>query len=514
VNRRPPRRVVVRRLAPLATAFVLLASPARAALTGAAGLAAVYDSILGARFDAVDRQLEQACPPAPGEACAALRVVSMWWRILLDPESRLLDGHLTDLADTAIAANEAWTKREPARAEAWFYLAGSYAPLVQWRVLRGETLAAARDGKKIKDALERALRLDPALDDAYFGIGLYHYYADVAPTTAKIVRWLLFLPGGDRVKGLREMRQARQRGALVRGEADYQLHLIYLWYEHDTPRALQLLEDLDKQFPANPVFLERQAVVYDEWLHDHPASASAWQTLLDRARAGRVGHQAVVETRARVGLATQLDDVYETDRAIEQLRAVVDISPRVGSRAAHSRAWLQLGLFYDRMGQREQAIDAYTTALDQAPRDDSATRARSRAGLRETPDRTARVAYRLSLEGWRAFERGALDPAAAALQRAIALGPADEVARYRYARVLAARGDTMQARAALEIVIAAPSAPPIALAGALVEYAHLLERAGDRGRAIEMYRRGEQIVGSHTRTRDDARAALKRLGAS
>ena len=121
----------------------------------------------------------------------------------------------TELAASTIAANEAWTRREPQRAEAWFYLAGAYAPRVQWRVLRGERLGAARDGNTIRDALERALQLDPTLNDAYFGIGLYHYYADVAPAAAKILRWLLFLPGGDRVMGLREMLQARDKGELL-----------------------------------------------------------------------------------------------------------------------------------------------------------------------------------------------------------------------------------------------------------------------------------------------------------
>ena len=32
-----------------------------------------------------------------------------------------------------------------------------------------------------------------------------------------------------------------RRGRLLQGEADYQLHVIYLWYERQTPRALQLL---------------------------------------------------------------------------------------------------------------------------------------------------------------------------------------------------------------------------------------------------------------------------------
>ena len=48
--------------------------------------------------------------------------------------------------------------------------------------------------------------------DAHFGIGIYQYYADVAPAAAKLLRWLLLLPGGDRVKGLQRDRQdARER---------------------------------------------------------------------------------------------------------------------------------------------------------------------------------------------------------------------------------------------------------------------------------------------------------------
>ena len=196
-----------------------VATPARAALTEGPRLAAIYDSILRARFGQAEQRLVQACPPAPVEACRALAIVALWWQILLDPESRRLDARLERAAAAAIAAAEAWTRREPGRAEAWFYLAGAYAPLVQWRVLRAERLAAAREGKKIKDALERALALDATLHDAYFGIGLYHYYADVAPAALKVVRWLLLLPGGDRVQGLREMLQARDARRAPRGRS-------------------------------------------------------------------------------------------------------------------------------------------------------------------------------------------------------------------------------------------------------------------------------------------------------
>ena len=280
----------------------MLASPAEARLTEPSRLAAIYDVILAAQFDRVDAVRKQACPPAPVEACAALDVVSLWWQIQITPESKALDRRFEQLAAATIAATEAWTKREPNRGEAWFYLAGSYGPLVQWRVLRGQRLAAARQGKQIKDALERALQLDPGLDDAHFGIGLYHYYADVAPAAAKILRWLLFLPGGDRVKGLEEMRQARQRGVFVRGEADYQLHLVYLWYEHKPQQALELLKDLDARYPTNPLFLQKIAEVNDTYVHDRQASVIAWRILIERARDRRVYNAPQVETRARDAL--------------------------------------------------------------------------------------------------------------------------------------------------------------------------------------------------------------------
>ena len=282
------------------------ATPASATLTEAPRLAAIYDAILDARFEEVDTLLKQACPPAPDGACQALRVVSLWWQIQIDPESRLLDRRFTELATSTIAANEAWTRREPQRAEAWFYLSGAYAPRVQWRILRGERLGAVRDGKRIKDALERALQLDPTLNDAYFGIGLYHYYADVAPTAAKILRWLLFLPGGDRVMGMREMLQARDKGELLRGEADFQLHAVYLWYEHKTAEALNLLERLDVRYPHNPLFVERIAEARSIYLHDHAASALAWRALLERAQANSVYLSRTIEMRARESLEREL----------------------------------------------------------------------------------------------------------------------------------------------------------------------------------------------------------------
>ena len=231
--------------------------------------------------------LRRTCPPAPAEACQVLDAVSVWWQIQLDPQNTSRDEQFQSRVDASIAATEAWVKREPRRAEAWFYVGGAYGARAQWRVLRVERLGAARDGKQIKESLEKALVLDPRLQEAYFGIGLYHYYADVAPAAAKVLRWLLWLPGGNKVQGMQEMLRARDNGALMRDEADYQLHIIDLWYEKQPQLALELLQQLRDRHPRNPLFPQLIADVQDErYLHDLTASLRS-VTGAARCRKGR-----------------------------------------------------------------------------------------------------------------------------------------------------------------------------------------------------------------------------------
>jgi hypothetical protein len=306
----------------------LLISPAAAQeLTGEAQLGRVYDAIFDARFDDVPQLLERTCPPAPAEGCQLLDAVGVWWQIQLDPASVAHDTQFQSRVDAAIASADVWTKREPQRAEAWFYLGGAYGARAQWKVLRRERLGAARDGKHIKDALERALALDPRLQEAYFGIGLYHYYADVAPAAAKMLRWLLLLPGGDKTEGMQEMMRAREHAELLGDEADYQLHIIYLWYEKQPQRALALLARLRDRHARNPLFPQLIAQVQDVYLHDLPASLRTWRSLLDAARAHRVAYSELAEMRARLGIASVLERLDDDTGAIEQLRAVVAAKP-------------------------------------------------------------------------------------------------------------------------------------------------------------------------------------------
>ena len=396
--------------------------------------------------------------------------VSHWWQLQGDPLDRRGDGDFERRANAAIAAAEAWTAAEPATAEAWFYLGAAYSTRVQWRVLRGQRLAAARDGKRIKDALERALSLDPGLQDAYFGIGLYHYYADVAPVAARMLRWLLLLPGGDRAAGLREMLRGRDGARLLRDEADYQLQTVYVWYEKRPEEALKIARRLQERHPRNPVFAQAVAEIEDVHLSDYASSLRTWQALLADARGERVAWAELTEVRARLGLALQLDRLGETDTAIDHLRALLaGPDAPAGARAIARR---QLDVALDRM---------------KAP------------------------AYRLSIEGWRALERGDTAAATQALDRSLALAADDQVTRYRKARLLLALRSERAAIEALEAVIASPRTPPHIYAAACLDAAQAHERQGTIARAVELYELTVAAFGVDPRARSTAERALARL---
>ncbi|MFL6279958.1 MAG: hypothetical protein ACJ731_07600 [Vicinamibacterales bacterium] len=482
------------------------------AIRGVDGLARAYDFILEARFDQADAELRRACGPAPPEACDVLNATAIWWKILLDPESRDLDDEFSAAVDRAIANTEAWTDRAPDDAEAWFYKGGAYAARVQWRVLRDEKLSAARDGKSIKLALERAIELDSTLEDAYFGIGMYKYYADVAPAAAKFLRFLLLLPGGDRREGLEQMLRARSRGKLLQGEADYQLHVIYLWYERQTPRAIQLLQSLHERYPGNPLFLSQIAEIQDIYQHDITASLATWQSLLAAAREQRSNAPVLSEVEARIGIAKQLEALHQTDDAIEMLQSVIALHS-AAPYGSLPLAYLKLGEAYDRIGARVSALDAYRAAIAASVSPDPHdVRRHSAEHIRRAPEAKRAEAYRLSLEGWRRLEHNDVQGAANALISSLALNGSDPVARYRYGRLQQARKDDAEALAQFEHAIrGARTCPAPILGNAYLEAARVLERLGRRAEAVSYYTTATTLFGASADTRASATRALTRL---
>ena len=246
--------------------------------------------------------------------------------------------------------------------------------------------------------------------------------------------------------------------------------------------------------------------------HDVTASLASWRGLLADAQAKRVTFAELAEVRARLGIARHLDTLALTDDAIEQLERVVALKPEAPF-SSLALAQLRLGEAHDRLNARAEAQAAYRSAARLAPADDPLHIKRQAAdGLRKAPNAHHAEAFRLSLHGWRAFERKDLASAATAFARSIELNPRDPVAHYRYGRLLEARRNDDGALAHFAIAIRDDRAAPAPITGeAYLESARIHERAGRRDEAIAAYGVASTFFGAANTTHAAAARALARL---
>lgn len=486
-----------------------LAATATAAppLSGLPTLTRAYDATLDARFEDAASEL-RACRGAPPEACEVVDLARRQWEILIDPADRSRDAAALAAIEQALERARLWTEREPRRAEAWFYQGAALGVRIQLRVLRGQHLAAARDGRAIKEALERSLALDPGFADADLALGLYEFYAGVAPRALRLLGRLLLLPGGDRARGLERLERASARSSLVAREADYQRHLVYLWYERRYEDGLGLLEQLVSRYPHNPLFGLEWGDGLETYLRRTEDSRDAYERIIERFDQSPTGLPRALRTRAVLGLATRLDGLAETDRALDLLSAVT--SADAPDRWT-TQAWLALGRAARRLGDSGRSEEAFRRAALRASSEAGSLVQEVRRARRERVDPIHARAYRLALQGWRVAQAGDLARGTEMIARALRDHPTDAAARSRLGDCLAKLGRDDAAHAAYEQVLSDTRAAPYLIARTALASALLFESRGDASAARARFEHARDAFGASRATRVHAVEGLARL---
>jgi hypothetical protein len=258
---------VVRRILLLFVA--LLAPPAHAGgLTLSPQAQQALDRIYGGDADtgiAIARDVELANPQSPvgflleGEAlwweafCEACEI--KWgqfdaWHRAKKPE----DNAYFALADKAINLAQAQIATSET-AEMHVYAGLGYALKARLYSLRDEKRNIAHAGVAGRAEFLRALDLDPDMADATAGVGLYNYYIDTLSAIARMLRFFMGLPGGNKQEGIRQMRVGIERGAWMSVDSRFYLARNLRTYDERYEDALTAAEPLATRYPRNPIFL-------------------------------------------------------------------------------------------------------------------------------------------------------------------------------------------------------------------------------------------------------------------
>ncbi len=215
-----------------------------------------------AKAIALFRKIQRSDPASP--LGYLLEANADWWKIYCETlevrygmvdawkrAKRPEDAGYFALARKVISLAQA-AKSGPALAH--FYAGLGYAleaRLYGLRDARGPTVHA---GVKAREELRRALQLDPALADAETGLGLYNYYAATLSPLLKFLRFFSGIPGGNKKEGIRQLRQAMEKGKLTAVEARFYLAKNLRTYDHNYAEALAVVEPLVNRYPHNAIF--------------------------------------------------------------------------------------------------------------------------------------------------------------------------------------------------------------------------------------------------------------------
>ncbi|HLA40591.1 MAG TPA: hypothetical protein VJ417_11360, partial [Candidatus Glassbacteria bacterium] len=176
------------------------------------------------------------------------------WNIA-ETKSSAHDEAFLRTVEQALKASETMKESEETPALGTFYAGVAHGVQARLYMLREQALKSGTEGKQMREALLDAMALDPELTpDAYLGLGVYNYYADVLSPLVKLFRFFLLIPGGDREEGIEQLQTASQQAVLLAPEAQYELARILGIRENRHPEAFTLLQALADQYPSNALY--------------------------------------------------------------------------------------------------------------------------------------------------------------------------------------------------------------------------------------------------------------------
>lgn len=326
------------------------------------------DEIYNIEFEKADKDFAEVIRLAPDHPAGYFfQAMTEWWRILsnFDDESR--DKAFLEMLDRVVDMCEKRLDKNENDVAALFFKGGAVGFKGRLRANRGAWLAAANDGLVALPAIRKANKLEPSNYDILLGMGIYNYYADVVPSQYPIVKPLmLFLPGGDKKKGLEQLELAESNARYAKVEAKYFLLQTYFSYEKQYIRALELARELHTKFPKNPLFHRMVGRCYVSLGY----SAEAFQIFSqveERYRNHQEGYDDYDVREAYYYIGRHLFQAGRLEDALKYLYRCDEVSRKLdknNSSGFMSMANLAIGMIYDLQSKRGSALAQYQKVLN------------------------------------------------------------------------------------------------------------------------------------------------------
>ncbi|MBN2012016.1 tetratricopeptide repeat protein [candidate division KSB1 bacterium] len=181
----------------------------------------------------------------PNEPMGYLGAATVYQTILRNYRTRTYETAYDSLLSLSIRVGESAIRTDNNNVLAYLYLGGAYGYRGLYNMRKHQWYSALKDGWRGISRLKKCIDLDAELYDAYFGLGLYHYWRSAKANVLK------FLPFVDsKQMGIDEIQLAIAKGRYSSVQGKFAL--IYVYYdEQQYDEALAIAHELHRLFPNN-----------------------------------------------------------------------------------------------------------------------------------------------------------------------------------------------------------------------------------------------------------------------
>ena len=218
-------------------------------------------------------------------------------------------------------------------------------------------------GRRAINNLEKSLELDPTYYDAYFGLGIYQYFAGTLPSVIKVLAKIVAIQG-DPDTGVKQLNLAREKATFTADSA--KLILIEVQNTrgskyYDPQKSLEFIRTLRDKYPNNPLMHYVEVICLYETKNYEEVAAKA-QYFLDQ-----IGHNPFYKDIYIARAYTALGTAQMAQGNFEKAREIFEQGRQAVRNQEPSRwgVWneLRLGQVYDVLGERQKALARYKHVL-------------------------------------------------------------------------------------------------------------------------------------------------------
>jgi tetratricopeptide (TPR) repeat protein len=280
-----------------------------------------------------------------------LKSAAYFWIFSTDMHNEAVGDTLKEWSLRAVEVAENRLNVNENDIDALFFLGGAYGTLGRYYGATKSYIKAYWYGQKGKNYLEQVIENDSTYYDAYLGLGIYHYLADILPKFVKILSFILGLEG-DKDQGIAELNLAAEKGIYTKTEALFFLGAIYTYREREYEKAVKIFNRLLQQYPNNCGALIHLGRCYSYM----GKCEMALQTFFKILNSG--------DEKNRIPLTSlhyQMGDVYFRMNNFFSAIGSFTIAVESDTSSVGSRRWTfpwalyKLGLCYEIIGKHERA---------------------------------------------------------------------------------------------------------------------------------------------------------------